>query len=376
MTVAGPMSTLIPVNDLGRYAASVRDAASARAAEVIASGYYILGPWTQQFERAFADYVGQPHCIGVGNGTDALEIALRCVGVDAGDRVVLAANAAMYGTGAALAIGAEPVFADVDPAHGLLTVEAIERAVGNLGAKAVIVTHLYGRLAQMEALVAFARARGIAVVEDCAQAHGAADAAGTRAGAFGDIATFSFYPTKNLGAVGDGGAIVCADDKLADRARQLRQYGWTRKYCNAVPHGRNSRLDELQAALLQLFLSDLDARNAARRQVANRYSAEIQHPAIVVPGAAGDEFVAHLFVVQTTDRDHLAAHLRDSGVATDIHYPTPDYRQPVHGDRFSGVFLPVTERLCDQVLTLPCFPELRSDEVDRVVAACNTWRSP
>jgi len=371
--VSAAVGTVVPVNDLKRYASRVSGAAAARAAEVIASGHFVLGPWVRRFEQDFATHVGRRHCLGVGNGTDALEIALRAVGIGAGDRVIVAANAAMYGTGAVLAVGAEPVFVDVDPTFGLLDPEKVEDSLASSAACAVILTHLYGRLAPASRVAEACRSHGAALIEDCAQAHGAADEYGTCAGAFGDIATFSFYPTKNLGAIGDGGAIVCEDDALAQRVAQLRQYGWERKYCNVVAHGRNSRLDELQAALLHLFLADLDARNARRREIANRYSAGIRNPRIVVPPAGGAEFVAHLYVVQSTARDALAQHLQAFGIATDVHYPTPDYRQPVHAQRFAQVLLPHTERLCAEVLTLPCFPELDDTEIERVIEACNGW---
>lgn len=368
------MSDVVPVNDLSRYASKVRAAASQRASDVLASGYFVLGPWVRRFEEAFATYVGRAHCIGVGNGTDALEIALRAIGVGPGDQVVLAANTAMYSTGATLATGATPVFADVEGMHALLTATSVEAALQHAPRpKALVVTHLYGRLAPMESLVALCRDRGITLVEDCAQAHGAIGRDGRKAGAYGEIATFSFYPTKNLGAAGDGGAVVCQDAALAERVRQLRQYGWSSKYVNTLPNGRNSRLDELQAALLDLLLPDLDARNARRRDIANHYSSSIRNPRLRVPDVASSEFVAHLFVVQSDARDALAAFLRAEGVATDVHYPVPDHRQPMHGERFADVSLPETERLCAQVLTLPCFPELTDAEVERVVSACNAW---
>ncbi|MBW8367082.1 MAG: DegT/DnrJ/EryC1/StrS aminotransferase family protein, partial [Arenimonas sp.] len=214
---------------------------------------------------------------------------------------------------------------------------------------------------------------GGAVLEDCAQSHGATDATGRRAGAFGDIASFSFYPTKNLGALGDGGAVVTARDDLAQRVRQLRQYGWSDKYTNTLSGGRNSRLDEMQARMLSLLLPSLDGWNQRRREIANRYSNEIRSAAIDVTPAAGDEFVGHLYVVRTDRRDDLRAHLKQAGVQTDVHYPRPDHRQPMHAGRFDAISLPETERDADRVLTLPCFPELADAEVDRVVQACNRF---
>lgn len=365
----------IPVNDLTRLSAVFSSGLAECAEEVLRSGYYVLGPWVDRFEREFAQYCGVDHCIGVGNGTDALELALRALDIEPGQTVALAANAAMYGATAVLAIGAEPLFVDVDPVTAVMGVDDLRTAMGGLDAPpaAVIVTHLYGRLADMPGLLAYARMQGIPVIEDCAQAHGAIGPDGRKAGAYGDLATFSFYPTKNLGAVGDGGAVVSNDAALAARVRKLRQYGWSSKYTNALPGGRNSRLDELQAAFLCKLLPFLDGRNARRRDIGNRYSLEIVHPDIQRPPVAGTEYVAHLYVVQSDGRNALSTHLRDCGVGSDIHYPIPDHRQPMHADRFASVTLPVTEALCTRVLTLPCFPEMSDAEVGRVIAACNGW---
>lgn len=366
----------IPVNDLARLADLVAEPLAECAAQVLRSGHYVLGPAVAGFEGAFAAYCGVSHCIGVGNGTDALEIALRALGLGPGSRVAVVANAGMYGTTAVLAIGAEPVFVDVEEATSNMCPQALDAALAGGGAMpdAIIVTHLYGRMADMPALAAIARTRGVPLVEDCAQAHGATSRDGRKAGAFGDLAAFSFYPTKNLGAMGDGGAIVTNDGILAMRVRKLRQYGWTSKYVNALAGGRNSRLDELQAAFLSHLLPLLDDRNTLRRGIAARYSSRIVHPGIRVPSAEGFDYVAHLYVVQVGQRDSLTAHLQASGIGCDVHYPAPDHWQPMHAGRFSAVSLPVTEMLCQRVLTLPCFPEMHDDEVDRVIAACNDWR--
>lgn len=365
---------LVPVNDLSRHARLVAPRLLAIADTVLASGHFVLGPAVAGFEAAFADYCGAPHCVGVANGTDALELSLRALGVGPGDTVIVAANAAMYGTSAVIATGATAAFAEIDPATGLLDAVGIRDAQERCGgARAVIVTHLYGRLAEMEPILELCRQHGIALIEDCAQAHGARSSTGRRAGSFGDLATFSFYPTKNLGAVGDGGAVVSTRDDLAARVRQLRQYGWSSKYVNSLPGGRNSRLDELQAAFLLAMLPDLDERNAHRRRIANRYSNEVTHGAIQVPAPGGDEYVAHLYVVRTAARDSLSAHLKANGIGCEVHYPIPDYRQPVLASRYAEVDLYETQAWCDTVLTLPCFPEMTASEVDRVVAACNAW---
>ncbi|MGJ4727992.1 DegT/DnrJ/EryC1/StrS family aminotransferase [Luteimonas sp. SDU101] len=364
----------VPLNSLSRRFKPLHSRIQAAAEKVIASGHYILGPEVEAFQDSFARYCGVSHCVGVANGTDALEIALKAVNAGSGDLVATVANAAMYGTSAISACGAEPVYVDTAPGRGTMDPQALAAILeAHPSIKAIIVTHLYGRLAEIEHIMAAAASRGVAVVEDCAQAHGARDRDGRRAGSFGHVASFSFYPTKNLGALGDGGAVVTRNADIAKRAAQLRQYGWAEKYVNALPSGRNSRLDEIQAAMLNTMLPMLDAWNATRRSIANRYSREIRHSEIAVPPEAGDEYVAHLYVVRTERRDALREHLRVHGIQTDVHYPTPDHRQPCHHGKYDAVCLPVTEQESPTLLTLPCFPELEDAEVVRVIAACNAF---
>jgi dTDP-4-amino-4,6-dideoxygalactose transaminase len=364
----------VAMNALSRHVAPLVSKLSAAAAEVIGSGHFVLGRKLLAFEREFAEYCGVKNCVGVANGTDALEIALRSIGGRPDSVVAASANAAMYSSTAVLACGGSPVFVDVEPGLGTMDPQALVQALNaNPGIQAVIVTHLYGRLAKIEYIVDFCRARGVRVIEDCAQAHGAERPDGRRAGSFGDVACFSFYPTKNLGALGDGGAVVTNDSVIAERARQLRQYGWSSKYTNSLPGGRNSRLDEIQAAFLSVFLPHLDSWNERRRQIAYRYSTEIESPCIDLPPAAGKEYVAHLYVVRCSQRDALVAHLAAEGVQTDVHYPIPDHRQPCHAGQFDDVRLPVTERDAMTVLSLPCFPELTDAEVQRVIDACNRF---
>lgn len=364
--------SVIPVNSLIRHIAPFKDALSADAIQVIGSGHYVLGPGVAAFEHAFAEYCGASHCIGVANGTDALELALKSVGVQAGDRVAVVANAAMYGTSAVLACGAVPIFVDVEEAGSTMDPARLAEVLKAVPPRAVIVTHLYGRLAQMGEILELCRRHGVSVVEDCAQAHGAR-MDGRTAGGFGDVAAFSFYPTKNLGALGDGGAIVTSSAEIGQRARQLRQYGWTAKYTNTHSGGRNSRLDEIQARMLLTMLPLLDGWNARRRLIANRYSEQIRNPAICAPAQAGNEYVGHLYVVHSERRDALRTHLDALGVQTDVHYPVPDHRQPCHQGAYEDVHLPVTERLATTALTLPCFPELTDEEVERVISACNQF---
>ncbi|WP_448102419.1 DegT/DnrJ/EryC1/StrS family aminotransferase [Luteibacter jiangsuensis] len=367
------MTTTVPVNALDRHIAPIADALEKAAASVIGSGYFVLGPNVKAFEREFADWCGAADCVSVANGTEALELGLRSLGVTEGKSVAVVANAAMYGTTAVLACGAEPVFVDIDPVTRTMDPKALESVLDTRSIDVVIVTHLYGKLADMETLGALAEKYGFAIFEDCAQAHGAQDAKGRKAGTFGKAASFSFYPTKNLGALGDGGAVTTNDAATAETLRGLRQYGWTKKYRNELSGGRNSRLDEIQAAFLRVMLPLLDGWNTRRRQIANRYSADIRHAKITVPPVSGEDFVAHLYVVETEDREGLQKHLAAAGVHSEVHYPVPDYRQPLFGTRFADVRLPMTERSCASVVTLPCFPELTDDEVARVIEACNQW---
>jgi len=363
---------MLPINDLKRHQQACGALAGAAVAAVLDSGWFILGPRVAEFERAFASYCGVGHCVGVGNGTDAIELALRALGLVAGDKVVLAANAGMYAAGVVLGLGCVPVFVDVDEDTQLLDARTLATC-REPDVRAVVVTHLYGRMADMAPVVGLCRERGWLLVEDCAQAHGARRG-GRLAGSFGDAATFSFYPTKNLGALGDGGAVVTSSEATADRLRSLRQYGWTQKYVVGLAGGRNTRLDEIQAGILLAKLPALDGWNARRRAIAERYRQGIAHPAVILPEAGGAEYVGHLFVLRTRQRDALRAHLASAGFASDIHYPVPDHRQPVIAERFAGTSLPVTERLAAEVLTLPCFPEMLDAEVDGVVAAVNRWQ--
>ena len=362
------------INDLkariGAYEKQLKEATN----RVIDSGWLVLGPEVKKFEQSFANYIDTEHCVSVANGTEAIELALRALGVEQGDKVATVANAGMYTTTAMLAIGAEPFFLDVDMASRNATLAEVERALA-AGVKAVVVTHLYGLAVPQICQIADSCARqGVPLLEDCAQAHGAR-VEGQRVGTFGDAASFSFYPTKNLGALGDGGAVVTGNGAVAEKVTRLRQYGWTTKYQVEVGGARNSRLDEMQAAILSVFLPDLDGANARRREIAAQYSARIVHPEVSLPAQAGEEYVAHLYVVQSARRDALRVHLRDCEITADVHYPIPDYRQPVFGNRFESVRLENTERLSREILTLPCYPEMTDAQIEQVVSAVNAWRS-
>jgi aminotransferase EvaB len=361
------------MNDLRRHYASVSHRIDEALARVTRSGWYIMGREVEAFEKLFANYCDVPHCIGVGSGTDALELALRALGVCPGTEVITAANAGMYSSTAIIAAGGTPNYVDVDPVVLLLDPQQLEDRIGPK-TRAIVVTHLYGQLAQIETIVDIAGRFGVPVVEDCAQAHGAARA-GRKAGSFGAVGCFSFYPTKNLGAIGDGGALITRDAELAGRLRCLRQYGWAEKYVVAVEGGRNSRLDELQAAVLSAKIGMLDIWNSRRREIATAYSRGIRHPRISVPPVHGEEYVAHLYVVQSSQRDSLQRHLCSRAVGTDIHFPIPDHRQTPFRQTGAELHLPITETATRCVLSLPCFPEMTGEEVQRVIDGCNSWQT-
>ncbi len=338
---------------------------------VLDSHWYVLGQEVQGFESEFARYVGTEHCVSVANGTDALELALRVVGVVPGDKVVVVANAGFYGSTAIHAIGATPLYADVDESTLTLSPMALEQALSSRPA-AVMVTHLYGHMADMPALSALCERVGVPLIEDCAQAHGAV-LEGRQAGSWGQLGCFSFYPTKNLGALGDGGAITTSDAALAAGLRTLRQYGWSHKYTVAVPGGRNSRLDEMQAAILRVKLPLLDGQNAERRHIAARYNQAFAALPLKCPPSVNSDYAAHLYVVRSPQRDALRAFMQTHGIATDVHYPIADHQQPAypHAHRIGG--LEVTQAACAGVVSFPCYPGMTQADVDRVIEVVNTF---
>lgn len=341
-------------------------------ARVLAGGRYILGPETQAFEQEFAAYVGVGHGIGVGSGTEALHLALTACGIGAGDEVITVSHTAVATVAAIELSGAAPVLVDIDPATYTLDPERVQEAI-TPRTKAIIPVHLYGQPADMPAILAIARQRGLRVVEDCAQSHGAG-CAGRRTGAWGDAAAFSFYPTKNLGALGDGGMVVTDDPGVAERVRLLRQYGWRDRYVSATP-GWNSRLDELQAAILRVKLPHLDADNRKRRGRAAQYAALLRETGLGLPRSREEaDHVYHLYVVRSPGRDALRAHLAAAGIGTAIHYPVPVHLQPAYRKlRGHADSLPESERAASEVLSLPMFPELTESQIEAVAAAAASW---
>lgn len=340
--------------------------------KVLESNWYVLGEQVKNFEEEFATYVGVGHCISVANGTDALELALRGLGVTDGDQVITVANAGFYGSTAIHAVGATPIYAEIDSQSLTLCPKSLAASIDTKPA-AIIVTHLYGQLANIEELLKIARKAGIPIVEDCAQSHGATRY-GKKAGSFGDIACFSFYPTKNLGALGDGGAIVTNNSELSNRILQLRQYGWSEKYKVSLIGGRNSRLDEMQASILRIKLPHLDRWNAERRSIAKRYNDAFSGFDVRLPCSIDEDFVAHLYVLRVKDRVRFGNALKEHQINTDIHYPIADHHQPAY-KKFGHLPLPVTESACETVISLPCFPGLSEEEVQRVITAVTVYFS-
>lgn len=339
---------------------------------VVDSHWYILGKEVTQFEHDFALYIGTTHAIGLANGTDALELALKALSIGPDDTVACVANAGYYSSTAIHLVGATPVYIDVDRNDLGMCPLQLEQflAKATTKPKAIIVTHLYGQAAQIEQLAAIASLHQIPLIEDCAQAHGAI-VNGKRVGSFGELACFSFYPTKNLGALGDGGAICTSSPELNERVRQLRQYGWSQKYTVSLAGGKNSRLDELQAAILSIKLPVLDQHNAQRRAIAQQYNQAFADLALQLPCSTDMDYVAHLYVIRTPDRDQLRQHLLQAGISTDIHYPVLDTKQPAYATTPQA--LPISQQACDQVLSLPCYPGLPLEQVQQVISAVRAF---
>lgn len=334
---------------------------------VLDGGWYVLGKAVDRFELAFADWCGCRYAVGVANGTDAVELALRAIGVASGDAVATVANTANATVSAIERIGAKPVFVDVCEDTFTMDVSHLANALSSQKIRAVVPVHLYGHPADMERIVSVAKSRGAGVVEDCAQAHGAS-IKGRKVGTFGDAAAFSFYPTKNLGALGDGGAVVTNDDSVFERLRLLRQYGWRTRYESEIK-GVNSRLDEIQAAILSVKLGSLNEMNARRREIAARYSSAFGGLPFVAPVTMdGCEHVFHQYTIRCHGRDDLARLLKGHGVGTGILYPVPIHLQKAYLHEQMDARLPVTERLAKEILSLPVYPELSNAEVDYVIA--------
>lgn len=363
------MSTAaIPFLDLTAAYRRLQPEIDAALGRVAAGGRYILGEEVTAFESEFAAYLGVDHAVGVASGTDAVMLALRACGVGPGDEVITVSHTAVATVAAIELCGATPRLVDIHAATFAMDPAALVAAITSR-TKAVVVVHLYGGPADMDAIIPIARAHGLAIIEDCAQAHGARYR-GRMVGTLGDAAAFSFYPTKNLAALGDGGAVVTNRPEIADRLRQLRQYGWRERYISETA-GYNSRLDELQAAVLRVRLRHLEEENQARRRLAAAYDQSLAGLPMVTPYVrAEDHHVFHLYVIRTSRRDALQAYLSRQGIGTAIHYPVPVHRQPAYTRLGYGPgSLPATEAAAREILSLPLYPDLPAEAVTAVAAA-------
>ena len=366
---------MIPFLDLARINARDREELVAAFVRVLDSGWYVLGAEVAAFEQEYARYCGVEYAVGVGNGLEALTLILRAYRelgyLAAGDEVIVPANTYIATVLAITENALTPVLVEPELATFNLDASLLERHLGPR-TRAILPVHLYGQTADMTAINAIAARHGLRVIEDCAQAHGARHA-GAAAGSLGHAAGHSFFPSKNLGALGDAGAVTTNDGRLAEVIRALRNYGSQRKYENRY-QGINSRLDEVQAALLRVKLQRLDADNRRRRMIAARYRSELAHPGLILPeDGIANEPVWHVFVVRTAARDALQRHLAERGIDTLIHYPIPPHRQQAYA-AWRGRSYPVTERIHAEVLSLPMSPVMAEAEVGIVIEACNAWQ--
>ena len=364
---------MIKFLDLKKVNERFRSEMDAATKRVFDSGWYLLGKECEAFEREFSASCGVKHAIGCANGLDALKLIIRAYGFGPGDEVIAPANTYIASLIAISANGATPVLVEPDIGTYLIDPAKIEEKVTSR-TKAIMVVHLYGRVCEMGRIREIAKKHDLKVIEDCAQAHGAT-LNGKRVGALGDAAGFSFYPGKNLGCLGDGGAVTTDDDELAKKVRALRNYGSDVKY-HFPYRGTNSRLDEIQAAWLRVKLPHLDADNARRAEIAVRYCREITNPAITLPGAIDGSRqlsnVWHVFPVRAEKRDAFQAYLTERGIQTVIHYPIPPHRQPAYVE-WHDLKLPITEKIHETIISLPISPVMAEDEVSEVIAAVNAF---
>jgi dTDP-4-amino-4,6-dideoxygalactose transaminase len=363
----------IPLVDLQAQYATIRDEVDAAMQAVLDQAAFIMGPQVAEFEAAYADYCGTAHCVGVSSGTAALELVLHALNIGPGDEVITVAHTFIATAEAISAVGATPVFVEIDSHTYNMDPAALNAAI-TPRTQAVMPVHLYGQPAEMGAIGEIADAYGLAVIEDAAQAHGAS-LHGKRTGQLGHAACFSFYPGKNLGAYGDAGAVVTNDAALAEKVRLLRNHGRRSKYVHEVK-GFGERLDTLQAAVLLTKLGHLEAWTAARRRLAQRYHAGLAATGLILPAvAAHAEPVWHLYVVRTPQRDALADYLAAQGIQTGVHYPLPLHLQPAYAELDYGIgSLPVSEQVANDCLSLPIYPEMTDDQqqhvIDAVAAFC------
>lgn len=367
------ITRIFPADPKATYLAAKTEI-DAAIQRVLMSGSYVLGPELAAFEMELAAYLGTFGAVGVANGTDAIELALRVCGIGLGDKVATVANTVTATVSAIVATGAEPVFIEIEHDTMLMDAEALAERLKAADAstiKAIVPVHLYGLPCDMPAIMALASQYGIKVIEDCAQAHGS-KIEGRTAGTWGDLAAFSFYPTKNLGALGDAGAVVGPEPAMLTRVRMLRQYGWHQRYVSDV-YGRNSRLDEIQAAILRVRLMRLEKENARRSALAAVYLEQLAGLPLVLPHIpTGRTHTWHQFVVRTKQRDELKRYLETKGVFCSVLYPVPIYRQPAFEIELN---LPETEHACREVISLPLHASLSNADIDHVITFIKSWRN-
>jgi len=373
MSAPSNVQTVVPFVDLKAQYHSIRDEVRTAVDNVFESTQFVLGDAVEKFERDFASYLGSKHVLGVGSGLDALRLALEAAGVGAGDEVIIPANTFIATALAVSGTGAKPVLIDCREDTYQIDPELIEQAI-TPSTKVIMPVHLYGQAADITAITEIARNHRLEVIEDAAQAHGARFQ-GQRCGTFGLAGCFSFYPGKNLGAYGDGGAIATNDDDFAKRVNSLRNYGQKQKYVH-VEKGTNSRLDTVQAAILNIKLRHLDDWNAARRAHAAIYSDSLAKDFVVPALDPRGEHIFHLYVLRTPKRAELQKHLAALGIQTGIHYPIPIHLQEAYRDlNHSKGSFPVTEKLADEIVSLPMFPELTPNQIELVLDALASFRA-
>ena len=338
---------------------------------VLTKGNYILGDEVKSFEQEFSDFIGVDYGIGVGNGTDALLVALKACGIGPEDEVITVSHTAVATATSIIMSGAKPVLVDIEPNFYSIDLSKLESAITEK-TKAIILVHLYGCPAEIENIKKITKKHNIFLIEDCAQAHGAVYK-DSKVGSFGDLSCFSFYPTKNLGAIGDGGMVLTKDDSLAERCFELREYGWKERYSSST-FGWNTRLDEIQAAILRVKLKYLDIDNKKRKRIAQMYKELLDDSIIELPKERKESsHVYHLFVIQSDNRDSLMEYLHQKDIFVNIHYPLPIHLQPFYKSILQTKELKITESIAKKILSLPMYPELLDEEVEEVSVAVNSF---
>jgi len=375
--------TPIPQTSPGEGYLTYREEIDSVVDRVLQSGWYVLGREVEQFENEFSGWIGVEHALGVASGTDAIELALRALDVGRDDLVLTVSNTAVATAAAIVRCGATPVFVDIDSETYTMDPVKLEKTINDTlrhplfpGAlvKAIIPVHLFGHPADMLSILDVARRYDLPVIEDCAQAHGA-EIQGRKVGTFGEISAFSFYPTKNLGAFGDGGAVLTNSQRIHEKLHALRQYGWEERNISTV-HGINSRLDEIQAAILRVKLNYLDKDIRRRGEIASAYNEGLKESGLVLPVISkGCRHVFHQYVIRVEGRDDLMGYLKGHSIGSAIHYPVPVHKQPAFlmDPTFNSSGLEITEDFCNRIVSLPMFPQLTSPQVERIIQALLSW---